>query len=448
MNYKEKYLKYKNKYLNLKSRSQFGSGDCFKYGFQQHFGECWHDALVMMLFQSDKTKDLLQKLLDLNIEERTTVLKEELKYENLKDKSYKLPISLYCMYTLFSNNVTTKETSTDIIKKKLEIFFEKANIYMKSLKDRISNRMEYDGERYDSLRYLPVLPPEEAKGLLKEFFPGKNPDVMYDIIQKVPPEPEEIGIPRQFSTITSAECVTAIIDLSKEFNITKSDKITHRADILTVQLVIEIIMLYLNTDYSLQILFNIFDFNINKEFTIDYLVKIIENENLIGTNVMISNDIGAHIISLYSCDSSNILYDNELNNVIDIDWKKSLIENIKLMSEKSKLIYFQDIPIIKEMGFFIKNDESDKKIKEYIETQVKTQVDKLIEQKVPIQKESIEKNIIESYNKKSMNVTGFQFIRKINKIDNELDFILFNVIYYPGLQPELLKIFMEKVKPV
>ena len=112
------------------------------------------------------------------------------------------------------------------------------------------------------------------------------------------------------------------------------------------------------------------------------------------------------------------------------------------MSEESKLIYFQDIPIIKEMGFFIKNDESDKKIKEYIETQVKTQVDKLIEQKVPIQKESIEKNIIESYNKKSMNVTGFQFIRKINKIDNELDFILFNVIYYPGLQQELLKIFL------
>ena len=48
MDYKNKYLKYKNKYLSLK-KSLKGGANCPKVGFFQHIGECWHDALSMVL---------------------------------------------------------------------------------------------------------------------------------------------------------------------------------------------------------------------------------------------------------------------------------------------------------------------------------------------------------------------------------------------------------------
>lgn len=45
--YKQKYLKYKMKYINL----QMG-GACFDEGFVQHTGECWHDALITLFTHS------------------------------------------------------------------------------------------------------------------------------------------------------------------------------------------------------------------------------------------------------------------------------------------------------------------------------------------------------------------------------------------------------------
>jgi len=60
-NYKNKYLKYKNKYLDLKTRLT-GGADCPTFGFYQHHGECWHDALSMILLYSDALSDNIQAM--------------------------------------------------------------------------------------------------------------------------------------------------------------------------------------------------------------------------------------------------------------------------------------------------------------------------------------------------------------------------------------------------
>jgi hypothetical protein len=56
-----KYLKYKNKYTNLKN--QIGGLGCLNIGFVQHEGECWHDSLMTALLLSNEFGDNIQKIL-------------------------------------------------------------------------------------------------------------------------------------------------------------------------------------------------------------------------------------------------------------------------------------------------------------------------------------------------------------------------------------------------
>jgi hypothetical protein len=55
INYKSKYLKYKNKYLDLK-----GGANCPRLGFNQHLGECWNDGLSTLLLYTDTLSELIQ----------------------------------------------------------------------------------------------------------------------------------------------------------------------------------------------------------------------------------------------------------------------------------------------------------------------------------------------------------------------------------------------------
>ena len=77
MDYKNKYLKYKKKYLGLqdiltyswnsnmnKNKQLIGGANCAKVGFHQHKTECVHDALLMILLYSDNFSERLQEMLD------------------------------------------------------------------------------------------------------------------------------------------------------------------------------------------------------------------------------------------------------------------------------------------------------------------------------------------------------------------------------------------------
>jgi hypothetical protein len=62
--YKHKYLKYKNKYINLRMGSELiGSAVCHYSALHQHTGECWSDSLQSMLIYSDTFNDKIQEIL-------------------------------------------------------------------------------------------------------------------------------------------------------------------------------------------------------------------------------------------------------------------------------------------------------------------------------------------------------------------------------------------------
>ena len=80
MNYYNKYLKYKNKYFELKNQlggdiiSKYRRSDfkalCFYTSFKQHCGECWNDSIQQFFCFHDEIKEQVQrKLLFLSVDE-------------------------------------------------------------------------------------------------------------------------------------------------------------------------------------------------------------------------------------------------------------------------------------------------------------------------------------------------------------------------------------------
>jgi hypothetical protein len=61
MNYQNKYLRYKKKYLELRQK---GGVDCSIVNFTQHNGECWHDSLLTIFFFSDIIGDRIRKIVN------------------------------------------------------------------------------------------------------------------------------------------------------------------------------------------------------------------------------------------------------------------------------------------------------------------------------------------------------------------------------------------------
>ncbi len=400
--YKEKYLKYKYKYLELKN--MYGAGNCFNYGFQQHFGECWHDSLTMILFQSDilnKDNELVQNLIELEIDDRTSELKKIFSSENFKTNIHKIPISLYLLYLEYP----------DKIEEKKELFFTETNKYMKSLKERLINRLEFDQERYNAFPYLVHL--NEGKDLFKELLKfssnielnDEQLNERYKILEKKSQEfdePEDIGIRRQFSTNTSSECTMSIINIARQFNLIQNKKITHRAENFSiVQLAIEIIMLYIEKEYDIQVILLPILLYLKKKQKIK---SLIENKDLIGINVGLNNSMETHAISLYSCNNSDILYDNNLEYPINVNWKESLSSNIENLNGENFILYYADTEFIKKNIFYI-----------------------------------------EGKNDKEMKIIELQFLNKIDKIENEKDFIINKVLSYMFLTENNISIIMKKL---
>ena len=90
----EKYLKYKNKYINLKN--QIGGVVCLDDGFVQHYSECWHDSLLTALLLSNEFGDKIQSIiLEKEIDEiiscnkpNNFLLPLNIDYDDLNDEEY------------------------------------------------------------------------------------------------------------------------------------------------------------------------------------------------------------------------------------------------------------------------------------------------------------------------------------------------------------------------
>ena len=74
MDHKQKYLKYKQKYINLKKIIGGKICEiCPKKGFIQHSGECWHDAFSMILLYTDDLSDDIHELFNKWLSDETLI---------------------------------------------------------------------------------------------------------------------------------------------------------------------------------------------------------------------------------------------------------------------------------------------------------------------------------------------------------------------------------------
>jgi hypothetical protein len=131
VNYKEKYLKYKKKYLELK-----GGANCPKMGFFQHLSECWHDALMMIFLFSDGLSEHTQKIFDETSEYKFD-LDDCMKYAIANTPSYLKPI-----------NISPSDN---------DVFMTYAKDYIRSVFER------YENEKLSFIPYDKIPPPIAPK---------------------------------------------------------------------------------------------------------------------------------------------------------------------------------------------------------------------------------------------------------------------------------------------
>ena len=91
--YRDKYLKYKQKYINLKNNLKGGACEkCPIWGFQQHIGECWHDSLSTIMLFSDGICDIIQSIFKNDIETIITQINKNIDENKIPD--YYLPFNI------------------------------------------------------------------------------------------------------------------------------------------------------------------------------------------------------------------------------------------------------------------------------------------------------------------------------------------------------------------
>jgi hypothetical protein len=354
MDYYSKYMKYKNKYLVLKQKG--GEVKCLRYGFQQHSGECWHDSVAMMLMQSDIIKnDFVTTISRLNIDEIQRRLETLFSPENIDTNAYLLPRIFYIFYL---KNKDDMSKINDIISKFLVLSYK----YVISHKTRMENRMEnedilksytcpYDKSclKRDELYRELEAEKKKLQTLTKE---GKEYSAEYNALNSQM-ENTQVQLLRMNSTVESIVCATTINDIYHLINtkqISSSFRSTESWGSVDGQkLALEILCLYVlrNNEETMNMYFDSLDF-INKtvfsgakadddeygrqdKLKIDEIIKnkigqnlLTDDRNLVGICCSVGEDLFSHhAISLYKCDHTFLLYDNELKTgPMECNWLK------------------------------------------------------------------------------------------------------------------------------
>jgi hypothetical protein len=341
MDYYSKYMKYKNKYLVLKQRG--GNVKCLTYGLQQHSGECWHDSIGMMLMQSNIIKnDFVTTINRLDIDVIQRKLETLFSPENIDTNAYLLPRIFYIFYL---KNKHDMSKINDIISKFLALSYE----YVISHKTRMENRMANDEllkkytcpddkscSKRDELQRKLKEETEMLQTLTKQ---GKGDSAEYNALNSQMGN-TQVKLLRMNSTVDSIVCATTINKIFhliniKKFSFSNNDSL---GDTHSQKLALEILSLYVlrNNEETMNMYFDYLDFLRKPVFlsgTVDveqYVRedklrndKIIKNKigqnllrddrNLVGICCSVGKDFMAHhAISLYKCDDTFLLYDNEL----------------------------------------------------------------------------------------------------------------------------------------
>jgi hypothetical protein len=138
-NYKQKYLKYKQKYINLKDNMIGGAcSKCPIMGFQQHLGECWHDAISTIMLFNDGICDIIQPIFANDIETIITQINKNIDENKIPD--YYLPLNIEPSEIVFFQ------------KKIIEYIRESYFRYHNVNKDIISDELKQNIKKFPLLR--------------------------------------------------------------------------------------------------------------------------------------------------------------------------------------------------------------------------------------------------------------------------------------------------------
>lgn len=507
INYHDKYLKYKQKYTDLKNK--IGGGKCFEYGLQQHLGECWHDAITMMLFQSDITnsKDEFLSITDDKIHTQYFKLLELFSPENIERNAYKLPTDVYIYYL--------KNSSSPDINDKIQTFLDLTKSYMFSQVKRIQNRLKLDTPRYnpdylltsftegkklfeedlienikrdadrnkaqfrqflidnptypnrdDILKKLSMTKEEEEEykktpeyeaemQKFKEFVDTKyrEKQEFTKQIEQFVPKKEKLA--RRTSIRKSIECSLIIGKITKLFNLSEEEmtKLSHGGTKSQSNLAYEIHNLYLNDSYYIYV-DHIFLYDINNY---DLLLKNLEDPNLIGLHGGIKFPNGSHAISFYTCDKHEILYDDNLSKPVFSSWKKSLKKKLRnIRNRKDEKIYYYDNYNV--LQSFTLNDIEPNKVEEFLESGIMEDYEKkrqLFLEQISLNPHLQMVNIptFEEYSKtyilsKIGIINSLGIVVKKEKSKSEEEHIINNILTKTFINSEDIKFIVDKLSSI
>ncbi len=328
-----KYNKYKLKYESLKK--QLGGANCLRFGYQQHSGECWHDALSMLMLQSDGLKDIFISQLEImNIEEVHAHLVSLFLPENINQNAYLLPFEIYMFYL---KHIDEPAKINYLINEFLRLSKE----YIQNHKERALNRLRYDEElaRYPKREY--------------SYDMFDDLDTHLEALRRETTPEGRTTRRRRMSvhvTNTCTQIIKHILSLIeddeirvKSFTVMKTSGSNSYGEILAMEILNMYIIrskrgfqhLYIDT-----VLFSIYGNYmgyINKKLLLRFF-----NENLIGLIIggNVKQDhitIGGHAFSLYKCDGVELLYDDNAHGLIPLQWYEYVHNYIRASDDYDEL---------------------------------------------------------------------------------------------------------------
>ncbi len=287
-----KYLKYRSKYLSLKKLT--GGANCPKIGYNQHIGECWHDALSIILLYSDELSDHHQVLFDNpSFNARNIVKRDPSTF-----KKHLMPI-----------NIELED---------YDLFFNSSEDYINSLYRRYINDKRPISP---SIRSIPV-----------------SPDMKWTDIVSTP------SIIRQDSGDMSLGCVKSIYDISNINNVNPIEYTdTNHGGLVNHNYVTVATVNFFLTSYNTNKYIDMSKIKLYDTIT-GTIDKVIHNLERIKINIQnchaivlelkSDNYTSGHAVACIKCNNKYYFYDNNgINHTsdklsVEFNWKDELINRI------------------------------------------------------------------------------------------------------------------------
>ena len=434
--YYNKYIKYKNKYLKLKTqKKQIGKGSsadfqekitfhedfCIGRGdyFHQHSGECWNDAIQMLFCFSDEIKTSVQsklfnltpvEIIDLsyleNREKYLTLVHRGSNTESSSNVKFKKRLIKYltflqkrlCSHIIQSNpDKTIPKCNKDDIETNLDDFYQKYNKYL------VSEEYYYEEELYSTIESLPK---EIKDNIEPQIYDMNMEDALYLLKKYLPPLDPKIKLKRQKSEIHGIGSAMTGIKLA---NVIKTIE-DHGAS-LENQLVLLNYLSFslldndniLKTDYINEMNY-LTDKHIEKSFAV--LVFTPSHETL-----------------FYICDSILMYYDNNLGK-FNCNWKNILYLYLEYKTTHELIICRSSL----KFDILFKNKFSDECLK-------------INEMEIILENTDI--NLYQNWTEYI--VDGLLFIKKVN-LNNKKEKYIHDVLENQFIMSDLLNGLVPNVK--